>query len=46
MVKLYMYGVKTKEDGSEAEYVEVEDDQKYALYSLGWKESEDSILPS
>nr|DAY73801.1 MAG TPA: hypothetical protein [Caudoviricetes sp.] len=44
-VKLYMDGKSKNADGSEAEYVEVEEDQKYALYALGWKTSENELLP-
>lgn len=46
MLKLYMNGVMQKEDGSEADFVEVEEDQKYALYAMGWRESESAVLPS
>ncbi|WAK45168.1 hypothetical protein vBKpPHS106_60 [Klebsiella phage VB_KpP_HS106] len=43
-IKLYMQGVATNEDGSEAEYVEVDEDQQYALYALGWKASEETLI--
>lgn len=45
IVKLYMGGIDKNDDGSEAEYVEVDDSEKYALYFMGWKESENSTLP-
>ncbi len=41
-IRLYMHGIKYKEDGTEAEYVEVEESQQYALYSLGWRVPKDS----
>lgn len=45
-VRLYMHGVKYQEDGSEAEYVEVDESQKFALFSMGWRVPEELTAPS
>jgi len=42
-VRLYMHGVKYQEDGSEAEYVEVDESQQFALFSMGWRVPEYSV---
>lgn len=44
-IKLYMNGKSTNEDGKEAEFVEVEESDQFALYAMGWKASEDTVLP-
>lgn len=42
-VRLYMHGVRYQEDGSEAEYVEVDESQQFALFSMGWRVPEYSV---
>ncbi|HEN4881648.1 hypothetical protein [Klebsiella pneumoniae] len=44
-IKLYMRGAQYNHDGTEAEYVEVPESEQFALYAMGWKASEESILP-
>lgn len=39
-----MHGIKYLEDGSEAEYVDVDESQQFALFSLGWRMVEDNDL--
>ncbi|HHK8231260.1 TPA: hypothetical protein ACQVHP_002962 [Serratia marcescens] len=44
-VRLYMHGIKYLEDGSEAEYVDVDESQQFALFALGWRVPEALNVP-
>ncbi|WP_332095921.1 hypothetical protein [Klebsiella pneumoniae] len=44
-IKLYMGGIQHNDDDTEAEYVEVPESEQFALYAMGWRASEETILP-
>lgn len=44
-VKLYFKGISKNPDGTEAEFVEIDEDQEFALFALGWKRSPETSLP-